>query len=174
MFFSVKKWTVPQRRVHYVQYQYFLFYILLIWGVRAHPTHPPPMGLRVYLLWGSRHTSRRNRNCPTCSRRMRSTCSPSSHRHCSTCTSCRSDPLDRRRPAYIHRRTRASSAVRNSLACRACIPSYRGCRRRAGYRSRVFRVAYRHHRPACRINSVDNSRCHSRLAVCKAGRTFRK
>jgi len=25
-----KKWTFPQRRVHYVQYQYFIFYILLI------------------------------------------------------------------------------------------------------------------------------------------------
>ena len=24
--FYVKKWTFPQRRVHYVQYQYFLFY----------------------------------------------------------------------------------------------------------------------------------------------------
>jgi len=30
--FSLKKWTFPQRRVHYVQYQYFLSYILLIWG----------------------------------------------------------------------------------------------------------------------------------------------
>jgi len=37
-----KKWTFPQRRVHYVQYHYFLFFILLIWGLRAHPTHPPP------------------------------------------------------------------------------------------------------------------------------------
>ena len=35
--FFVKKWTFPQRRVHYAQYQYFLFYILLIWGgVRTH------------------------------------------------------------------------------------------------------------------------------------------
>ena len=34
----VKKWTFPQRRVHYVQYQYFLFYILLIWD----PNAPPP------------------------------------------------------------------------------------------------------------------------------------
>ena len=25
--FLVKKWTFPQHRVHYVQYQYFLFYI---------------------------------------------------------------------------------------------------------------------------------------------------
>ena len=31
-FFCVKKWTFPQRRVHYVQHQYFLLYILLIWG----------------------------------------------------------------------------------------------------------------------------------------------
>jgi len=29
-----KKWTFSQRNVHYLQYQYFLFYILLIWGVR--------------------------------------------------------------------------------------------------------------------------------------------
>ena len=34
-FFVTKKWTFPQCRVHYVQYQYFLFYILLIWGVLA-------------------------------------------------------------------------------------------------------------------------------------------
>ena len=30
--FFCKKWTFPQRRVHY-----FLFHILLIWGVRTHP-----------------------------------------------------------------------------------------------------------------------------------------
>jgi len=41
----VKKWTFPQCRVHYVQYQYFLFHILLIWGVRTHPMHPLPTGL---------------------------------------------------------------------------------------------------------------------------------
>jgi len=41
-----KKWTLSQRRVHYVQYQYFLFYIILIWGcVYTHPTHPLPTGL---------------------------------------------------------------------------------------------------------------------------------
>jgi len=40
----VKKWTFPQRMVHYVQYQYFLFYIFLTWGVRTHPTHPPAYG----------------------------------------------------------------------------------------------------------------------------------
>ena len=27
VFFCKKKWTFPQRRVHYVQYQYFLFYL---------------------------------------------------------------------------------------------------------------------------------------------------
>ena len=37
VFFCKKKWTFPQRRVRYVQYRYFLFYILLIWGVRTHP-----------------------------------------------------------------------------------------------------------------------------------------
>ena len=31
VFFVKSKWIFPQRRVHYVQYQYFLFYILLIW-----------------------------------------------------------------------------------------------------------------------------------------------
>ena len=47
MGFFVKKWAFPQRRVHYVQYQYFLFYILLIWGrgcVRTQRT-PLPTGL---------------------------------------------------------------------------------------------------------------------------------
>ena len=43
--FFVKKWTFRQRRVHYVQYQYFLFYILLIRGVRTHPL-PLPTGLK--------------------------------------------------------------------------------------------------------------------------------
>jgi len=44
--FFCKKWTFPQCRVHYVQYQYFLFYILLIWGgcVRIQRT-PLPTGL---------------------------------------------------------------------------------------------------------------------------------
>ena len=42
--FFCKKWTFPQRRVHHVQYQYFLFY--LFEGVRTHPTHPfPPTDL---------------------------------------------------------------------------------------------------------------------------------
>jgi len=40
-----KKWTFPQRRVHYVQYQYFLFYILLIWGCVRTQRIPPPTGL---------------------------------------------------------------------------------------------------------------------------------
>jgi len=38
----VKKWTFPQRRVHYVQYQYFLFYISLIWGGGAYAPNAPP------------------------------------------------------------------------------------------------------------------------------------
>jgi len=34
--------------VHYVQYQYFLFYILLIWWCAYAPNAPPlPTGLRV-------------------------------------------------------------------------------------------------------------------------------
>ena len=41
VFFCKKKWTFPQCGVHYVQYQYFLFYILLILGVRTHATAPP-------------------------------------------------------------------------------------------------------------------------------------
>ena len=46
-----KKWTFPQRRVHYVQYQYFLFYILLIGGAYA-PNAPPPLptGLHYIIL----------------------------------------------------------------------------------------------------------------------------
>jgi len=43
-----KKWTFPQHRVHYVQYQYFLFYILLIWeGAYATNAPPMPMGLNT-------------------------------------------------------------------------------------------------------------------------------
>jgi len=42
--FFVKKWTFPQRRVHYVQYQYFLFYILLIWGCVRPQRIPPAYG----------------------------------------------------------------------------------------------------------------------------------
>ena len=41
--FFRKKWTFPQRRVHYVQYQYFLFYILLIRGEGgAYAPNAPP------------------------------------------------------------------------------------------------------------------------------------
>jgi len=66
--FFVKKWTFPKRRVHYVQYRYFLFYILLFFGggVRTHPTHPLPTGLvfQVNMVgdssWFSASTSRRN------------------------------------------------------------------------------------------------------------------
>jgi len=42
--FFVKKWFFPERRVHYVQYQYFLFYILLIWRGAYAPNAPPAYG----------------------------------------------------------------------------------------------------------------------------------
>jgi len=52
--FFVKKWTLPQRRVHYVQYQYFLFYIrpILIWRgcVRTQRTPRLPTGLIMTCL----------------------------------------------------------------------------------------------------------------------------
>jgi len=40
--FFVKKWTFPQRRVHYVQYQYFLYFTFYLFGggVHTHPTYP--------------------------------------------------------------------------------------------------------------------------------------
>ena len=41
MVFFVKKWTFPQRRVHYVQYQYFLFYIILLIRGAYAPNAPP-------------------------------------------------------------------------------------------------------------------------------------
>jgi len=34
-----KKGTFPQRRVHYVQYQYFILHFTYL-GVHMHPTHP--------------------------------------------------------------------------------------------------------------------------------------
>ena len=47
VFFCKKKWTFPRRRVHYVQYQYFLFYILLIWEcVRTLPAYRPDLRTR--------------------------------------------------------------------------------------------------------------------------------
>ena len=40
-----KKWTFSQRRVHCVQYQYFLILHFTHWGgVRTQPTHPPAYG----------------------------------------------------------------------------------------------------------------------------------
>ena len=44
--FFVKKWTFPKRRVHYVQYRYFLFYILLFFGGGGAyaPNAPPAYG----------------------------------------------------------------------------------------------------------------------------------
>jgi len=43
-----KKWTFSQRRVHYVQYQYFLFYVLLIWGCVRTQRTPAAYGPVVY------------------------------------------------------------------------------------------------------------------------------
>jgi len=48
VFFCKKKWTFPQRRVRYVQYRYFLFYILLIWG-GAYAPPPPAYGPVIHL-----------------------------------------------------------------------------------------------------------------------------
>jgi len=45
VFFCKKNWTFLQRRVHYVQYQYFLFCILLIWGCVCTQRTPLPTGL---------------------------------------------------------------------------------------------------------------------------------
>jgi len=42
--FFVKRWTFPQRKVHYVQYQYLLFlhYTFYLFGVGV--PHPPASG----------------------------------------------------------------------------------------------------------------------------------
>jgi len=81
----VKKWTFPQHRVHYVQYRYFLFYILLIWGVRIRTQRIPlPTGLgdkscgewchksqhsrhsgRITPLWGGRNSLPKQPVCNT-------------------------------------------------------------------------------------------------------------
>ena len=50
VFFCKKKWTFPQRRVHYVQYQYFFISHFTYLGGCMHPTHPLPTGL--LLLYG--------------------------------------------------------------------------------------------------------------------------
>jgi len=49
----VKKWTFLQRRVQY------LFCILLIWGVRTHPTHPRLLTDLCNLLYNKSTTSGR-------------------------------------------------------------------------------------------------------------------
>jgi len=41
--FFVKKWTFPQHKVHYVQYQYFYFTFYLFGGAYA-PNAPPAGG----------------------------------------------------------------------------------------------------------------------------------
>jgi len=41
--FLVKKWTFPQRGVHYVQYQYFFYFTFYLFGGSAcAPNAPPP------------------------------------------------------------------------------------------------------------------------------------
>jgi len=45
MGFFVKHWTFPQRSKVQFSISIFSFYILLFWGVRTHPTHPPAYGL---------------------------------------------------------------------------------------------------------------------------------
>ena len=46
-----KKWTFPQRRVHYVRYHifYFTFYLFGGGGMRTQPTHPLPTGLTTIM-----------------------------------------------------------------------------------------------------------------------------
>jgi len=46
--FFVKKWTFPQRRVHYVQYQYFFILHYTYLGVQRTP--PLPTGLIMTCL----------------------------------------------------------------------------------------------------------------------------
>jgi len=46
-----KKWTFPQRRVHYVQYQYlFILDFTYLGGARTHPTPPSAYGPNMHLL----------------------------------------------------------------------------------------------------------------------------
>jgi len=45
--FCTENWTIPQRRVHYVQYQYFLFYISLLGGGCVRTQRPLPTGLHA-------------------------------------------------------------------------------------------------------------------------------
>jgi len=42
--FLQKKWTFPPQNETKLNQTAFLFYILLIWGVRTHPTHSPAYG----------------------------------------------------------------------------------------------------------------------------------
>jgi len=45
-----KKWTFPQRRVHYVQYQYFLFYILIFGSAYAPNARPLPVDALFFIM----------------------------------------------------------------------------------------------------------------------------
>jgi len=48
--FFCKKWTFPQRRVHYVQYQYFLFYILIVGSAYAPNARPLPVDALFFIM----------------------------------------------------------------------------------------------------------------------------
>ena len=45
--FFVKKVDLSSTQGALCTVSVFLFYILLIWGVHTHPTHPPPTGLYI-------------------------------------------------------------------------------------------------------------------------------
>ena len=66
MFFF--KWTFPQRRVHYVQYQYFLFYILLIWGSAYAPIAPSCLQVCVHIKFTLRYISTVKDICQFCNK----------------------------------------------------------------------------------------------------------
>jgi len=50
VFFGKKMGLSPQNETK-LMLDFFLFYILLIWGVRTHPTHPLPTGLKASKLF---------------------------------------------------------------------------------------------------------------------------
>ena len=51
-----KNWTFPQRRVHYVQYQYFFYFAFYLFGAAYAPNAPPC--LRAYDTGHARTSSR--------------------------------------------------------------------------------------------------------------------
>ena len=57
----------PQRRVHYVQYQYFFYFTFYLFGggLRTHPTHPPAYGPGSYRTSIASRTVPRGKPAPT-------------------------------------------------------------------------------------------------------------